>query len=195
MQLSCNVCGLEQDLLRDVNAGQSTKQQPLPSTQNIAPTSPSWTPSDKSSNTTKTMTSQPSSVRLPPTSPKESSREMNFLPTRDRSSLGDPFGELWDDRKRRIRSTSNWQCANWGIIFFFFFFFFLFVMYACDAMNKIDLQSVIFKSGEDMRQEQFAMQIIRLFEKIFKDAKLPLQLRPYSVVVTSPASGFVETVT
>jgi len=56
------------------------------------------------------------------------------------------------------------------------------------------MQSVIFKSGEDMRQEQMAMQFIRLFNRIWTDAKLPLQLQPYSVVVTSPASGFVETV-
>merc|ERR1719384_904016 len=41
------------------------------------------------------------------------------------------------------------------------------------------------------------MQFIKLFHKIWNDAKLPLQLRPYSVIVTSPAfqmaqKNFVE---
>lgn len=83
----------------------------------------------------------------------------------------DPFGEPWEKRTNRYRQQSPFKHnEHWG------------------------MQSVIFKSGEDMRQEEMAMQFIRLFEKIWKDAKLPLQLRPYSVIVTSPASGFVETV-
>ena len=82
-----------------------------------------------------------------------------------------PFGELMKHRKQKIYNISKNKVKNW------------------------DLQSVIFKSGDDVRQEQLAMQFILLFEKIWKDAKLPLQLRPFSVVVTSPASGFVETVT
>merc|ERR1712048_87902 len=82
-----------------------------------------------------------------------------------------PFGEAWDKRSNRYRNQSPFKMHNnWS------------------------MQSVIFKSGEDMRQEQMAMQFIKLFDKIWTDAKLPLQLRPYSVVVTSPASGFVETV-
>eukprot|EP01083_Nonionella_stella_P095459 268039_1 len=83
----------------------------------------------------------------------------------------DPFGEPWDKRTLRYKNNSPFkQYTQWG------------------------MQSVIFKSGEDMRQEQMAMQFIKLFDKIWRDAKLPLQLRPYSVIVTSPASGFVETV-
>merc|ERR1719361_937025 len=83
----------------------------------------------------------------------------------------DPFGEPWDRRSQRYREQSPFKHhENWN------------------------MQSVIFKSGEDMRQEQMAMQFIRLFNRIWTDAKLPLQLQPYSVVVTSPASGFVETV-
>ena len=83
----------------------------------------------------------------------------------------DPFGEAWEKRKSRILKDSPFKkIENW------------------------DLQSVIFKSGEDMRQEQLAMQFIQLFDNIFKNARLPLQLRPYSVIVSSPASGFVETI-
>ncbi len=45
--------------------------------------------------------------------------------------------------------------------------------------------SVIFKGGDDCRQESLAMQLIVLFDKIFRDAKLPLFLQPYTVMVTS----------
>jgi len=83
----------------------------------------------------------------------------------------DPFGEAWEKRSNRYRQNSPFG-----------------------KNEKWSMQSVIFKSGEDMRQEQMAMQFIKLFHKIWNDAKLPLQLRPYSVIVTSPASGFVETV-
>merc|ERR1712013_750075 len=86
-------------------------------------------------------------------------------------SWKEPFGESWEKRALRYGEQSPFSSLpRWG------------------------MQSVIFKSGEDMRQEQMAMQLIRLFDKIWSNAKLPLQLQPYSVVVTSPASGFVETV-
>eukprot|EP00485_Elphidium_margaritaceum_P001638 CAMPEP_0202688812 /NCGR_PEP_ID=MMETSP1385-20130828/4234_1 /ASSEMBLY_ACC=CAM_ASM_000861 /TAXON_ID=933848 /ORGANISM="Elphidium margaritaceum" /LENGTH=1014 /DNA_ID=CAMNT_0049343857 /DNA_START=87 /DNA_END=3131 /DNA_ORIENTATION=- len=86
-------------------------------------------------------------------------------------SWKDPFGEAWQKRMARYQQQSPFvEHEHWS------------------------MQSVIFKSGEDMRQEQLAMQFIRLFDGIWCEAKLPLQLRPYSVIVTSPASGFVETV-
>lgn len=48
--------------------------------------------------------------------------------------------------------------------------------------------------GDDCRQEVLAMQLILLFDQIFKEAKLPLRLRPYSVMVTSAQSGLIETI-
>ncbi|ETO26148.1 phosphatidylinositol 4-kinase, partial [Reticulomyxa filosa] len=140
--------------------------------------SPSWPPLSGtfSSNVSKTVASSsqphhpPPSARVTYSLPKGVVSDGN-LSSRAKSPVENPFGELWEDRKKRISSQSCRISPDW------------------------DLQSVIFKSGEDMRQEQFAMQNIRLFQKIFKEAKLPLQLRTYSVVVTSPASGFVETVT
>jgi len=38
------------------------------------------------------------------------------------------------------------------------------------------------------------MQLIILFDKIFREAKLPLFLQPYTVLVTSPTSGMIQTV-
>jgi hypothetical protein len=42
-----------------------------------------------------------------------------------------------------------------------------------------DIVSCIFKGGDDCRQEVLAMQLIILFDEAFKDAHLPLRLRPY----------------
>jgi len=58
--------------------------------------------------------------------------------------------------------------------------------------NRWDTQSIIFKSGEDLRQEAFAIQMILLFESIFKEAELPIQLHPFSIVPTSGNSGLIE---
>jgi phosphatidylinositol 4-kinase len=57
-----------------------------------------------------------------------------------------------------------------------------------------DVISVIFKHGDDARQEVLAMQIIRLLNHVWKRAKLPLWLRPYSVLVTGAQSGLIETI-
>lgn len=56
-----------------------------------------------------------------------------------------PFGELLEDRKRRIRKTSPYgRLQNW------------------------DLKMCIFKSGDDCRQEHLAMQIITYIDSVFK---------------------------
>ncbi len=57
------------------------------------------------------------------------------------------------------------------------------------------LLSVIFKGGDDCRQEVLAMQLIQLFDQAWAEADLPLRLRPYAVLVTSATSGIIETVT
>mmetsp|Transcript_29169 Transcript_29169/g.73361 ORF Transcript_29169/g.73361 Transcript_29169/m.73361 type:complete len:1001 (+) Transcript_29169:203-3205(+) len=80
--------------------------------------------------------------------------------------------DLWEDQKKQIRAASpvgdhpRWNCYSW-----------------------------IVKFGDDCRQEQLAMQLIYQFQKIFRDAELPLYLRPYTIMVTSSDSGLIETVT
>ncbi|MDA8532028.1 hypothetical protein N9K45_00215 [bacterium] len=54
--------------------------------------------------------------------------------------------------------------------------------------------SLIVKSGDDIRQEQLAMQLISEFEQIFSAANLSLWLRPYRVLATDPNSGLIELV-
>ncbi len=36
------------------------------------------------------------------------------------------------------------------------------------------------------------MQLIQKFNEIFKNANIPMYLRPYEIIVTSPNSGFIE---
>ncbi|KAK9837506.1 hypothetical protein WJX81_007387 [Elliptochloris bilobata] len=56
------------------------------------------------------------------------------------------------------------------------------------------VRPVIVKSGDDCRQELLAAQLIRAFADIFADSGLPLQLRPYEVLVTSNRTALIELV-
>ena len=81
-----------------------------------------------------------------------------------------PFGEAWAHRRARVQAVSPYG-----------------------HLPRWDLISVIFKAGDDLRQERLCMQLIEYFDKVFKDANLSLRLRPYDILVTSPTSGLVET--
>ncbi|KAF0690437.1 Aste57867_18169 [Aphanomyces stellatus] len=81
------------------------------------------------------------------------------------------FKERWATKEERIRNTSPWgHLPNWRLL------------------------PVIVKSNDDLRQEQFASQMIRQFATVFTDAKLPVFLRPYDVIATSPTAGLVEAI-
>lgn len=54
------------------------------------------------------------------------------------------------------------------------------------------LLRVIVKSGDDLRSEQFAMQLIETIDLIFKKRKLKLKLTPYEILSTGPNCGIVE---
>jgi len=60
--------------------------------------------------------------------------------------------------------------------------------------DKWGTQAIIFKAGDDLRQEAMAMQLICLFESIFEESRIPIKLLPYTLQVTSPSSGFVEVI-
>jgi phosphatidylinositol kinase/protein kinase (PI-3 family) len=51
---------------------------------------------------------------------------------------------------------------------------------------------VIVKSGDDLRLEQFAMQLISMIDQIFKSKKLNLWLCPYEILATGRDSGLIE---
>lgn len=81
------------------------------------------------------------------------------------------YKELWTDRKKRIQQQSPFG-----------------------GLPGWNLQAVIVKSEDDLRQEQMAMQLIKAFSEIFSAKRLPLWLRPYEIVAASSSTGFIEVV-
>ncbi|KAJ1498236.1 Phosphatidylinositol (PI) 3-kinase [Coelomomyces lativittatus] len=51
---------------------------------------------------------------------------------------------------------------------------------------------VIFKLGDDLRQDQLVIQIIHLMDKLLRKENLDLKLTPYKVLATGPDQGFVQ---
>ena len=57
------------------------------------------------------------------------------------------------------------------------------------------LKPVIIKAGDNCRQELLALQMTKMFAKIYCESGLPLWLRPFDVIATSTTSAFIEAVT
>jgi phosphatidylinositol 3-kinase len=56
------------------------------------------------------------------------------------------------------------------------------------------IYKVIFKNGDDMRQDQLIIQMIRLMDRQLKRVGLDLRLTPYRVLATSSSTGIMEMV-
>lgn len=54
---------------------------------------------------------------------------------------------------------------------------------------------VIFKVGDDIRQDQLVMQLIRLMDKLLQRDGLDLKLTPYHVLASGMDNGMVEAIT
>ena len=59
-------------------------------------------------------------------------------------------------------------------------------------MKTWKLIKIIVKSNDDVRQEQFAMQLISQIDQIFKLKKLNLWLKPYEILATGARCGLIE---
>ncbi|KAL6947343.1 hypothetical protein ACO0QE_002226 [Hanseniaspora vineae] len=82
------------------------------------------------------------------------------------------LGEDWNTKRERIKRTSKYgHLDNW------------------------DLCSVIAKSGDDLRQEAFACQLIQAIANIWQDALLDIWVKKMRILITSPTTGLVETIT
>ncbi len=51
---------------------------------------------------------------------------------------------------------------------------------------------IIFKCGDDLRQDQLVIQLFTLMDSLLKRVKLDLKFTPFKVLATSANSGFVE---
>jgi Phosphatidylinositol 3- and 4-kinase/Phosphoinositide 3-kinase family, accessory domain (PIK domain)/Phosphoinositide 3-kinase C2 len=57
-----------------------------------------------------------------------------------------------------------------------------------------DTISVMFKAGDDLRQDQLTLQMMRIMDRIWKQAGLDLPLTPYGCIATGDELGFIEIV-
>ncbi len=53
---------------------------------------------------------------------------------------------------------------------------------------------IIYKAGDDLRQDMMTLQLLRLMDKIWQDAGLDLRMLVYGCVATGPDSGIIEVV-
>jgi len=51
---------------------------------------------------------------------------------------------------------------------------------------------VIFKDGDDMRQDQLVIQLFTLMDQLLRKENLDLKLSPYDVLATGPTQGMVQ---
>ncbi len=67
---------------------------------------------------------------------------------------------------------------------------------ACECCNRetkeIEFKKYMFKTGDDLRQDQLVIQFITLIDGLLKSYGLDLKLSPYKVLATSIEDGFVE---
>ncbi|KPI85778.1 putative phosphatidylinositol 4-kinase [Leptomonas seymouri] len=81
------------------------------------------------------------------------------------------FGESRKERIARVRRLSSWGAhPNW-------------------SMN-----AMIVKAGDDLRQEELALQLIYVFQSIWQEAGLTCSVKPYVALPTSADCGLLEVV-
>jgi phosphatidylinositol 3-kinase len=51
---------------------------------------------------------------------------------------------------------------------------------------------IIFKNGDDLRQDQLVIQLFNLMDRLLRKENLDLRLSPYSVLATSTAEGMIQ---
>uniref|UniRef100_A0A8C4X608 phosphatidylinositol-4,5-bisphosphate 3-kinase n=1 Tax=Erpetoichthys calabaricus TaxID=27687 RepID=A0A8C4X608_ERPCA len=57
-----------------------------------------------------------------------------------------------------------------------------------------DCLGIIFKNGDDLRQDMLTLQILRLMDMLWKEADLDLRVVPYGCLATGDKSGLIEVV-
>lgn len=103
---------------------------------------------------------------------KDETREERRSVSFDHIVYRDVYGESWESKKSRIKEESSYgRIPGWN------------------------LNSIIVKTNDDLRQEVFAMQMISEFQKIFEKSKVKLWLRTYKILATGVNTGLVETIT
>ncbi len=61
-----------------------------------------------------------------------------------------------------------------------------------DNNANTEVQGILVKSNDDLRQEVFVMQMIHFYKSVFAKASLPIWLRTYRILSTSKDTGIIE---
>lgn len=77
--------------------------------------------------------------------------------------------EPWDEKVSRIRESSPYgHIKSWHLV------------------------AAIIKCGDDLRQEMMVYQVLETLKSIWEQERVPLWLKPYAILSTSPDSGIIE---
>jgi phosphatidylinositol 3-kinase len=68
------------------------------------------------------------------------------------------------------------------------------VPHSTTLTNPLISAQVIYKTGDDLRQDQLVLQLILLFDRLLKHENLDLKFVPYNVLATSRYDGLLECV-
>lgn len=89
----------------------------------------------------------------------------------DEAFLQTAMGESSAERLARVRRASPWgRHPNWG------------------------MSAMIVKAGDDLRQEELALQMIHVFDSIWAEADLTCRVHPYIALPTNADCGLLEVV-
>lgn len=104
---------------------------------------------------------------------KKKRTDLKDFPEKDRENLIEKmkniFGEKYDEMESRIKKTSPYG-----------------------KLESYKLIKLLVKAGEDLRQEQFATQLINEFNQIFYLEKMDIRLNIYEIISTGTNVGIVE---
>ncbi|CAE6425918.1 unnamed protein product [Rhizoctonia solani] len=63
---------------------------------------------------------------------------------------------------------------------------------ASESGSEVEEYSVIFKNGDDLRQDQLVIQLFTLMDRLLRKENLDLKLTPYDVLATSSMEGMIQ---
>jgi hypothetical protein len=92
----------------------------------------------------------------------------------------DPFVEVTAIQVDKCRAMTSKQVPIW------------IVFNQADSVHS--QKAVMFKAGDDLRQDMLVLQMFRIMSKMWKQQGLDLQMSPYNVLSTGNRVGFVEIV-
>uniref|UniRef100_A0A8C9PMI0 Phosphatidylinositol 4,5-bisphosphate 3-kinase catalytic subunit delta isoform n=1 Tax=Spermophilus dauricus TaxID=99837 RepID=A0A8C9PMI0_SPEDA len=70
----------------------------------------------------------------------------------------------------------------------------LWIMYSSEEAGSADSVGIIFKNGDDLRQDMLTLQMIQLMDALWKQEGLDLRMTPYGCLPTGDCMGLIEVV-